>query len=102
MSLQKENRCTLKKIGEVKETEIYRIHKEPNGNYRIFDNVLNGEYVNTPETTYYKSLPLSDINNTSLKEYIESFIKALQKEAIKSVNMWNEEKIAISKAYTKR
>lgn len=58
----------------IKETEIYRVHKEPNGNYRIFDDILDGEYKNTSSETYYTSTPITDIDNTSLREFIESFI----------------------------
>lgn len=58
----------------IKETEIYRVHKEPNDNYRIFDDILNGEYINTATEVYYKASPINDITNKSLKEFIQSFI----------------------------
>lgn len=66
-----------------------------NKKQRIFQGVLVRDF----EKTFYKQsvlLPLYE-NGEIAFEYIESFIKALQKEVIKNVNIWNEKKIAIAK-----
>ena len=66
-----------------------------NKKQKIFQGVLVRDF----EKTFYKQSVLLPIyeNGGIAFEYIESFIKALQKEVIKNVNIWNEKKIAIAK-----
>lgn len=66
-----------------------------NKKQRIFQGVLVRDF----EKTFYKQsvlLPLYE-NGEIAFEYIESFIKALQKELIKELVLWNEKELKVSK-----
>lgn len=70
-----------------------------NKKQKIFQGVLVRDF----EKTFYKQSVLLPIyeNGGIAFEYIESFIKALQKELIKELVLWNEKELKVAKSLYK-